>query len=114
MRYLTLAVVFGIAGYTRGSENRRSKEEEIVHVATEFAAGNIMLEEYIRPAWRHGCVRHVCGLRTYIGRTRWLVPNVPGFRQALISEPKLPWDVSQLDTTAWRQRSDEMPNRHAG
>jgi hypothetical protein len=44
--FLSLAVVFGIADYARGSETRRSKEEEIIHAATEFATGNITLEEY--------------------------------------------------------------------
>jgi uncharacterized membrane protein len=44
--FLALAVVLGIAPYARESENRRSKEEELVRAATEFAAGNITLEEY--------------------------------------------------------------------
>ena len=44
--FLALAVAFGIASYARGSENRRSKEQEIVDAATEFTAGNITLEQY--------------------------------------------------------------------
>ena len=43
--FLALAVVFGIAHYTRESKNRRSNEEELAQATTEFAADNITLEE---------------------------------------------------------------------
>ena len=43
---LCFAVASVAANYGRKSEDRRSKEQELVHAATEFAAGKITLEEY--------------------------------------------------------------------